>query len=260
MRGEALCLKFLIIKDIFVEVLVLTALGVGGATVIGAVLGFLMKGFSEKYGSLIMFFASGVMLASAVCGLILPSLELGGRLAPLITIPAIFLGALVLDGMEKILPGDPAASADENTKRQSVLMFVFAIALHNLPEGLAAGVGFYAGDLSDALFIALGIAFQNLPEGMVLIAPMLSLGISPGRTFFYAALTGLIEVIGTFVGYFAISLSEAILPFALALAGGTMIYVISEDMMRDRAGAGEKYCSYSLLVGFSLMLIVSFLL
>ncbi len=247
-------------KDIFVEVLVLTALGVGGATVLGAVFGFILKGFTEKYGSLIMFFASGVMLASAVCGLILPSLELGGSFAPLITIPAIFAGALILDSMERILPSEPEISDDENAKRRSVLMFVFAIALHNLPEGLAAGVGFYAGDLSDALFIALGIAFQNLPEGMVLIAPMLSLGISPARTFLYAALTGLIEVIGTFIGYFAIGLSEAVLPFALALAGGTMIYVISEDMMRDREGCGEKYCSYSLLVGFSLMLIVSFLL
>ncbi len=241
-------------------VLVLTALGVGGATVLGAVFGFILKGFSEKYGSLIMFFASGVMLASAMMGLILPSLELGGDFAPLITIPAIFLGAIVLDAMEKILPENQTISSDEETKRRSVLMFVFAIALHNLPEGLAAGVGFYAGDLSDALFIALGIAFQNLPEGMVLIAPMLSLGISPAKTFFYAALTGLIEVIGTFIGYFAISLSTAILPFALALAGGTMIYVISEDMMRERGGRGEKYCSYALLVGFSLMLIISFLL
>ncbi len=241
-------------------VLVLTALGVGGATVLGAVFGFLLRGFSEKYGSLIMFFASGVMLASAMMGLILPSLELGGEYAPLITIPAIFIGAVILDRAEKILPESAGLSGAEQTRRRSVLMFVFAIALHNLPEGLAAGVGFYAGDLSDALFIALGIAFQNLPEGMVLIAPMLSLGISPGRTFCYAALTGLIEVAGTFIGYFAISLSQAVLPFALALAGGTMIYVISEDMMRDRGGRGERYCSYSLLVGFSLMLIVSFLL
>ncbi len=242
------------------EVLVLTALGVGGATVLGAVFGFMLKGFTERYGSLIMFFASGVMLASGVCGLILPSLELGGDFAPFITIPAMFLGAVILDLMEKILPEAPEFSGDDEMKRRSVFMFVFAIALHNLPEGLAAGVGFYAGDLSDALFIALGIAFQNLPEGMVLIAPMLSLGISPSRTFLYAALTGLIEVVGTFIGYFAISISTAILPFALALAGGTMIYVISEDMMRDRSGRGEKYCSYALLVGFSLMLIVSFLL
>ena len=82
-------------------------------------------------------------------------------------------------------------------------MFVFAIALHNLPEGMAAGVGFLTGDISDAMFIALGIAIQNLPEGMVLIAPMISAGISPGRAFFYAFLTGVIEVVGTFLGYFA---------------------------------------------------------
>ncbi len=238
------------------EILILTALGVGGSTVVGAVLGFLFVGFSKKYGSLIMFFASGVMLASAMIGLIMPSLELGGDLAPLVTVPAIFLGALILDYMERRLP----EGVGESEGGRRVLMFVFAIALHNLPEGIAAGVGFFAGELSDALFIALGIAFQNLPEGMVLVAPMLSVGISPSRTFFYAALTGLIEVVGTFIGYFAINLSETLLPFALALAGGTMIYVISEDMMRKREGRGERYCSYALLVGFSLMLIVGFFL
>ena len=243
------------------ELVVLVAVGVGGATVLGAVFGFLMKDFSAKYGGLIMYFASGVMLASAMLGLILPSLELGGTFAPLVTIPAIFAGAFALDLFEKILPDTSfgrGGAAKENGRE--VMLFVLAIALHNLPEGMAAGVGFHAGDLSDALFISLGIAFQNLPEGMVLIPPMLSVGISPKRTFGIACLTGVIEVVGTFLGYFAVSLCAPILPFSLALAGGTMIYVISEDMMRDRGGKGEELCGYALLIGFSLMLIFNFVL
>ena len=243
------------------DIVFLVAFGVGGATVLGAVFGFLMKGFSVKYGGLIMYFASGVMLASAMLGLILPSLELGGELAPLVTIPAIFVGAFVLDFFEKILPDTaPKNFESDISHRREVMLFVLAIALHNLPEGMAAGVGFHTGDLSDVLFISLGIAFQNLPEGMVLIPPMLSVGISPWKTFGIACLTGAIEVLGTFIGYFAVALSSAVLPFALALAGGTMIYVISEDMMRERGGVAENLSGYALLIGFSLMLIFNFIL
>ena len=241
-------------------VVILTALGVGGATVFGAVLGFLLKDFSHKYGNMVMSFASGVMLASAMLGLILPSLELGGAFAPLITIPAIFLGAAALDLIDKFLPGESDAPTGVNVgTRRSVMLFVLAIALHNLPEGMAAGVGFFTGDISDAMFIAVGIAVQNLPEGLVVIAPMLSAGISPGRTFFYAFLTGVIEILGTFIGYFAVSVAEVVLPFVLALAGGTMIYVICEDMMKERGGE-DKYSGYAFLIGFSLMLVFNFML
>lgn len=243
------------------NIVILTALGVGGATVAGAALGLLLKGFSTKYGGLIMSFASGVMLASGVLGLILPSLELGGRFAPLVTIPAIFLGAVILDLGEKFLPEEKLPSCDDGANcRREVMLFVMAIALHNLPEGMAAGVGFFTGDISDALFIASGIAVQNLPEGMVLIPPMISAGISPIRAFLYALLTGVIEVLGTFIGYVAVGAVSVILPFALALAGGTMIYVISGDIMRTQAGEGERYSGYSLLIGFSLMLVFNFVL
>ena len=239
------------------EIVVFVALGVGGATVAGAVLGFIFKGFSLKYGGLIMAFASGVMLSSSMMGLILPSLELGGEFAPLVTIPAIFLGAVLLDFIEKALPEEGDFPKD-GEQRRAVMLFVLAIALHNLPEGMAAGVGFWTGDMADALFISLGIAVQNLPEGMVLIPPMISAGISPARALLYSALTGVIEIIGTFIGYFAVGAANFMLPFALAFAGGTMIYVISEDMMRDKGGT--DHFGYALLMGFSLMLVFNFIL
>ncbi len=238
------------------EIVILTALGVGGATVVGAALGFIFRKFSLKYGGLIMAFASGVMLSSSMMGLILPSLELGGDFAPLITVPAIFLGALLLDFIEKFLPSE--GTLPEEKEKRAVMLFVLAIALHNLPEGMAAGVGFWTGDLSDALFISLGIAVQNLPEGMVIIPPMISAGVKPAKAFFYAFLTGVIEVIGTFIGYFAVGAAAFMLPFALAFAGGTMIYVISEDMMRDK-GENDHF-GYALLIGFSLMLVFNFVL
>ena len=105
--------------------------------------------------------------------------------------------------------------------------------------------------------IALGIALQNIPEGMVIIAPMLAAGMSHGRTFAAALITGLVEVVGTLLGYFAVSVSAAILPFALAFAGGTMLYVISDEMIPETHHDDTRGSTYSLLAGFCLMLAMS---
>ena len=148
-----------------------------------------------------------------------------------------------------------------DAKASKVLLFVLAIAIHNLPEGIAAGVGFGSGNVGEALLIAGGIALQNIPEGMVIIAPMLSAGVKPGRTFLIALGTGLVEVVGTLLGYFAVSISTAILPFALAFAGGTMLYVISDEMIPEtHAHGSERGATYSLLIGFCLMLVFDVLL
>jgi ZIP family zinc transporter len=140
-------------------------------------------------------------------------------------------------------------------------LFVLAIAIHNLPEGIAAGVGFGSGNTAQALIIAGGIALQNIPEGMVIIAPMLAAGVSKKRTFVAALATGLVEVVGTLIGYFAVSISTAILPFALAFAGGTMLYVISDEMIPETHSHGnERGATYTLLIGFALMLTFDFFL
>ncbi|MBQ4116749.1 MAG: ZIP family metal transporter, partial [Clostridia bacterium] len=133
--------------------------------------------------------------------------------------------------------------------------------IHNLPEGIAAGVGFGSGDVSQALIIAGGIALQNIPEGMVIIGPMLAAGVTPKKTFICAMITGLVEVAGTLVGYFAVTVASAILPFALAFAGGTMLYVISDEMIPEtHAHGSERGATYALLVGFCVMLVTDVLL
>ncbi|MBR2976693.1 MAG: ZIP family metal transporter, partial [Oscillospiraceae bacterium] len=208
----------------------------------------------------------GVMLAAAVLGLILPSVEYGGRLGLLITVPGIFAGAVALNLIDRIVPHlHKMAGTDIETHRNpqlsKVLLFVTAIAIHNLPEGIAAGVGFGSGDTAQALIIAGGIALQNIPEGMVIIGPMLAAGVKPSRTFILAMLTGVVEVVGTLIGFFAVSLASAVLPFALAFAGGTMLYVISDEMIPETHAHGhERGATYALLVGFCLMLITDVLL
>ena len=248
------------------EQVLLTALGVGGATVIGAVIGFVFKKLSHTFSDIVLSFAAGVMLAAAVLGLILPSLEYGGQWGILITVAGIFAGAVCLNLIDKLVPHlHKLAGVDRETHRNAnigkVLLFVTAIAIHNLPEGIAAGVGFGAGDTSQALIIAGGIALQNIPEGLVIIGPMLAAGVSSRRTFLLAMGTGLVEVVGTLIGYFAVSVASAILPFALAFAGGTMLYVISDEMIPETHAHGyERGATYALLVGFCVMLVTDVLL
>ena len=238
------------------QIVLLTALGVGGATVFGALIGFIFKKISHKFSDIVLAFGAGVMLSASFLGLILPSLEYGGKYGILITIIGIFTGALCIDLIEKLVPHLDTITKTDNESFKKVMLFVLAIAIHNLPEGIAAGVGFGTGDISSAIMIAVGIALQNIPEGMVIIGPMLSGGISPGKTFLYAMLTGVIEVIGTLIGYFAVSVATFILPFALAFAGGTMLYVISDEMIPETHSHGnERGASYALLVGFVIMLL-----
>ncbi len=248
------------------ESVLLTALGIGGATVIGSLFGFIFKKISHKFSDIVLSFAAGVMLAAAVLGLILPSLDYGGKYKLIITVAGIFAGAVCLNLIDKLVPHlhklvGPDTEQHNNANLSKVLLFVAAIAIHNLPEGIAAGVGFGSGDTSQALIIAGGIALQNIPEGMVIIGPMLSAGVSVRKTFICALFTGLVEVIGTVIGYFAVSIASAILPFALAFAGGTMLYVISDEMIPETHSHGnERGATYALLVGFCVMLITDTLL
>ena len=247
--------------------ILLTALGVGGASVFGAVLGFIFKKISHKFSDIVLSFAAGVMLAAAIIGLILPSLEYGTSFRLPMTIAGIFCGALCVNLIDKLVPHLHRISGIDQEKHPDqqqfnrVMLFVVAIAIHNLPEGIAAGVGFGTGDVGQALTIAVGIALQNVPEGMVIIGPMLAAGISPTRAFFIAIITGVVEVVGTLIGYLAISVSTAILPFALAFAGGTMLYVISDEMIPEtHAHGSERGATYALLFGFCLMLVFDVLL
>ena len=247
------------------EIVLLTAIGVGASTVFGSIIGFIFKKISHAFSDVVLSFAAGVMLAAAVIGLILPSLEYGGEYG-IITVVGIFIGAISMSVVDRFIPHlhnlfGVDKESNEDKKLNKILLFVTAIAIHNLPEGIAAGVGFGSGETSQALMIAGGIALQNIPEGMIIIGPMLSAGVSPRRTFICALITGLIEVVGTLIGYCAISIASAILPFALAFAGGTMLYVISDEMIPETHSHGHhKGATYALLVGFCIMLISDYLL
>ncbi len=248
-------------------IVVLTALGVGSATMLGAIIGFIIKKIPHKFNDVILGFAAGVMLSAALFGLITPAIGGGSLKEIIVVILGIFTGAAFLSVMDRVVPhlhslvGVQEEKNKQSARLNKVILFVIAIAIHNLPEGIAAGVSFGTGNTSDALTVAFAIALQNIPEGMIIIVPMLISGISKPRTLFIALFTGFVEVVGTFLGYFAISISTAILPFALAFAGGTMLYVISDEMIPETHSHGfEKGATYSLLVGFCVMLLIDSLI
>ena len=249
----------------------MTALGVGAASVVGALIGFIFKDITHKFSDIVLSFAAGVMLAAAVFGLIEPSYSYGETAygmgwSIVIVVLGVFVGALCLNGTDKLVPHLHRMVGSEiephkNEGLSKVLLFVMAIAIHNLPEGIAAGVGFGSENTAQALILAGGIALQNIPEGMVIIGPMLAAGVSKKRTLLCALATGLVEVVGTLIGYFAVSVATVVLPFALAFAGGTMLYVISDEMIPEtHAHGGERGATYALLVGFCLMFAMDILL
>ena len=214
------------------ELVWITALGVGSATIVGSIIGLMIKEITHKFSDIVLSFAAGIMLAASILGLILPSVDYGGRLGVLVTVAGIFVGAVCLNLIDKFVPHlHKLAGVDSeehnNADINKVLLFVTAVAIHNLPEGIAAGVGFGSGDMSQALMIAGGIALQNIPEGMVIIAPMLAAGISAKRTFICAVLTGLIEIVGTFIGYFAVSVLHRRRHFAMSMASSLVLFAAS---------------------------------
>ncbi len=241
------------------NIVLLSALGVGSATFFGAVAGFLFRGVSKSFCDMIMSFAAGVMLIAAILGLVVPALELGGAVSLILCVAGIFLGAVCLYLADRAVPHLEKLLIGTNTGSlhiHSVLVFVLAIAIHNLPEGLAAGVSFGSGDTAKALSVVLGIALQNVPEGMVIIAPMLSIGFSEKKTFLLASFTGIVEVFGTMIGYFTAKISSLLLPFSLGFAAGTMLYVICDEMIpSSHTARDEKKNSFGFVFGVCAMLI-----
>lgn len=241
---------------------ILTALAVGGATMVGVAIGFLFKNIPDKWNDLLLGFAAGIMMAALVFGLIMPALDYGDDLGIAVVVAGIFLGALFLNFIGCLVPFENlSAEGVVSESRKRILMFVIAMAIHNLPEGMACGVAIGTGDISTAVSVSLGISLQNLPEGMVVVAPMIAAGIGKRKALLIALSTGVVEILGTFLGYVTASLSGVLMPFVLSFAAGTMLYVVVRDMIPEMYNHGHTTAvSYSLIIGFCAMLVMDWCL
>ena len=242
------------------EVLI-SAIGLCGATIIGAILGFFIKELPHKWNDTVLGYCAGIMLAASTIGLIVPAFQQTDQWW-LVTV-GVMAGAFFLNVLDLITPhlhtitGLDPEEHKNNATLNHVLLFVMAIALHKLPEGMAAGVSMCSSDGTTDWGVSVGIAIQNIPEGMVIIAPLLVAGVSAARTFGISIAIGLLEIIGVLIGFALGTASEAFLPVMLGFAGGAMLYVTSDEMIPETHTHGyQKQATYALLLGFMTMLLL----
>ena len=243
----------------------ISAIGLCGASLIGSLIGLFFKNLSHKAHDTIMGYCAGIMLAASVVGLILPAVEGAGTSGWWMVAIGVIAGALFLNVLDAITPHLHAITGLEpeqhanNTGINKVMLFVLAIALHKLPEGMAAGVGFNETDNSGAWSVTLGIALQNVPEGMVIISPLLMAGVSRIRTLIISLAIGMLEIAGVWIGYGMGAISHLLLPVMLAFAGGAMLYVVSDEMIPETHAHGyQKIATYALLFGFMTLVFIQY--
>ena len=212
-----------------------------------------------------MGYCAGVMLAASTLGLIVPAFE--SETTPWwLVATGVIAGALFLNVLDLVTPhlhhitGIDAEEHRNNSTLNHIMLFVMAIAIHKLPEGIAAGVSMSDGN-EVSWTVSFGIALQNIPEGMVIIAPLLLAGVKRMRTFIISLAIGLLEVLGVWTGYAMGSLSTSMLPVMLGFAGGAMLYVTSDEMIPETHAHGyQKQATYALLLGFMTLLLLEKLL
>ena len=211
---------------------------------------------SQKYLNGALGFAAGVMLAASFTSLILPGVEYGGILPVLI---GMVFGVIILIAGDRFIPHlHPGRGHEgpETGRIRAVWLFILAITLHNMPEGLAVGVGFGSENLADAIPLMLAIGIQNIPEGLAVAVAALNAGMG---TYFYAGFVGiragLIEIPLTILGVLAVQYVRPLLPYAMGFAAGAMLYVISDEIIPETHGMGnERIATLGTMAGVMVML------
>ncbi len=234
-----------------------TALNAAGALPV-----LFLKKLPEKFLDIGLGFASGVMLAASFTSLILPGIELGG-IAPAVL--GILIGAYSIGLADRIIPHMHKIIGVEGKhaeRLRAVWLFVIAVTLHNMPEGLAVGVGAGSGLTADALALAIAIGIQNIPEGLSIAFSLLSVKNSSRRKAFITSfLSGLVEFPLAIIGAVAVAYAHPILPYAMGFAGGAMIFVVSDEMIPETHRVGhERRATYGLIIGLVTMLVLDVML
>ena len=235
----------------------------GGASLAGSALGFVVRRIPHKLNDIFLGFCAGMMLAAAIVCLALPALDMVGRAGMWQVALGIAVGAVLISVLDLLTPhlhnltGLDPEEHQHNSTINRVMLFVIAIAIHKLPEGMATGVAFDAGNAANAQALSLTIALQNIPEGLVIVTPLLVAGVRMWRTMTVAVVVAGLEILGVFTGYWIGSLSEVMLPPLMGMAAGAMLYVISDEMIPETHAHGyQKAATFAMIAGFIAMLFI----
>ncbi|MEI3527450.1 MAG: ZIP family metal transporter [Bacilli bacterium] len=240
-------------------------------TCLGAAMVFFMKNkINNKLEKILLGFASGVMMAASIWSLLIPAIEQSSQLSNLSWFPAalgFLLGMGFLLLLDSIIPhlhlkSDKPEGVKSKFKKTTMLMF--AVTLHNIPEGMAVGIvlaSAYMGSveisMSSAFVLAIGIAIQNFPEGAIISMPLKTEGLSKTKSFFYGVLSGLAEIMGALITIFLTQIISPTIPYLLAFAAGAMIYVIVEELIPEsQDGQHSNLATIGVAVGFVLMMVL----
>ena len=240
-------------------------------TALGSAMVFLMKNkMNRKFEKLLLGFASGVMLAASIWSLIVPSIDMAEEQGKVAWIPAsigFLLGImflLILDYLSPHLHLKSSEPEGVKSKFKKTTMMLLAVTLHNIPEGMAAGVIFAGAMIGNtgvtmvgAFVLAIGLAIQNFPEGAIISMPLKSEGVSKPKAFLYGSLSGIIEPIGAIITILLTNMVVSILPYLLSFAAGAMIYVVAEELIPEsHSGEHSNIGTIGLALGFVLMMVL----
>lgn len=250
------------------EQLLVCAGGLGLASLIGSAAGMVVRRIPHKWNDSFLGFCAGMMLTAALVCLIVPAVEMAGPAGWWQPVVGAALGVALIALLDRVTPHlHHIAGIEEGEKEERhttanksinrVLLFVIAIAIHKFPEGLATGIVFDGDNLANAYTVAITIAIQNIPEGMVVVTPLIMIGVRFRRVIGVSLAVAFLEIAGVIAGYFLGDISTALLPALTALAGGAMLYVISDEMIPETHSHGfEKHATYALVAGVMSMLYI----
>lgn len=236
------------------------------ATALGALPALVLRRVPAKAEDTMLGFAAGMMLAASAFSLLLPGLAASGQIlrgalpGAGVVVFGMLLGVLLMLGLDSFTPHEhektgPCGPGHERCAR--AWLFVFAIALHNLPEGMSIGVSFAKGDLTVGLPLTAAIALQDLPEGLAVAFALRAAGFTPGRAVFIAAATGLLEPVGAMLGLGLSSGLALAYPVGLGLAAGAMLFVVSHEVIPETHRHGHQTAAtLGLMAGFALMMVL----
>lgn len=248
----------------------LASLAAGSATIIGALAVLVVRRLSQAAEDLLLSFAAGIMLAASFFSLIIPgidyarALQSSEALAVLVVSIGILLGALLLWLLNRSVPHEHlhlGREGPEALRIRRIWLFVFAVTLHNLPEGMAVGVGMMQADSAAGVSLAIGIGVQNIPEGLAVAVALVSVGYSRGAALLAGSLSGLVEPLGGLLGALLVWWVASLLPLFMGLAAGAMLYVISDEIIPETHRRGQgSFITFALLAGMVVMMFLDVLL